>query len=311
MATDLTAAATETDANVSHPINTEAFSATTLIALFAQVMVNKILFWRRRIETVIGQLAPLGGLLPVAGSANAGTDAITIAGHGLSNADRVCLYATSGAALPGGLSASTLYFVINKTNDTIQLSPTSGGAAVDITDAGSGDWYVAKSPASSAILPLLAATANSFAGSITAATITSLGALSSGGACNVGGNLLVAGLLYELQPPIIVANADATITTAPKCYAVPDVTADRTITLANPVSSGQFGGRWTRIAGSSGFSVNFQRVSTVALATLQGNGSAGWVEFRAYDDGGGAGLAWHCVAWGGAQGATGGGVPYA
>jgi len=61
--------------------------------------------------------------------------------HGLSDGD--CVTVASGTTLPSGLSASTYYYVINKTTDTFQLSLTPGGSAVALSDDGTGThtWY--------------------------------------------------------------------------------------------------------------------------------------------------------------------------
>lgn len=67
---------------------------------------------------------------------NPSTEFLASSAHGLSNDDAV--YLISDGTLPAGLSAGTKYYVINKTTDTFQVSLTVGGAAVDITDAGSG-----------------------------------------------------------------------------------------------------------------------------------------------------------------------------
>jgi len=68
---------------------------------------------------------------------NAGTDVITsAAAHGLNNGDRVAF--TSSGTLPAGLATVTEYFVKNQTSTTFQVSATPIGAAVDITDTGSG-----------------------------------------------------------------------------------------------------------------------------------------------------------------------------
>lgn len=69
-------------------------------------------------------------------TANASTNFITSAGHGLSNG--YILKFSTTTTLPAGLSTNTAYFVINKTTDTFQVSLTSGGSAVDITDTGTG-----------------------------------------------------------------------------------------------------------------------------------------------------------------------------
>jgi hypothetical protein len=68
-------------------------------------------------------------------------DAISSNGHGLANTNRVFVSAVAGEALPAGLSATTLYFVVGATTDTFQVSLTSGGAAVDITALGDLAWW--------------------------------------------------------------------------------------------------------------------------------------------------------------------------
>lgn len=70
-------------------------------------------------------------------TANPTTNVLTIAAHGLSNGARVEV-ATLDGILPGGLSADVAYYVVNATTNTLQLSLVNGGAAVDLTDAGSG-----------------------------------------------------------------------------------------------------------------------------------------------------------------------------
>ena len=61
----------------------------------------------------------------------------TSVAHGLSNGDRVKV-SNSAGALPNGLTADTWYYVIGATDDDFQLSLTSGGSAVNISDDGSG-----------------------------------------------------------------------------------------------------------------------------------------------------------------------------
>lgn len=73
-----------------------------------------------------------------------GTATITIASpgvvtrvaHGLENGDRVTL--TTTGALPTGLSASTIYYVVNKTTDDFQLATSSGGTAINTSGSQSG-----------------------------------------------------------------------------------------------------------------------------------------------------------------------------
>lgn len=70
-------------------------------------------------------------------TADAGTDVITTtASHGRSNGDKVKVRCHANGTLAGGLSNTIEYFVINVTATTMKLSLTSGGAAVNITSAG-------------------------------------------------------------------------------------------------------------------------------------------------------------------------------
>lgn len=70
-------------------------------------------------------------------TADASTNTLTSASaHGLSNGARVRIKAHAQGALAGGLDGAIEYFVVSAASTTLQLSLTSGGAAVDITDAG-------------------------------------------------------------------------------------------------------------------------------------------------------------------------------
>lgn len=69
-------------------------------------------------------------------TADAGTDTLTSAAHGLSDADAVMV--TTTTALPAGLVADTMYWVVGATLNTFQLAATEGGVAIDLTTAGTG-----------------------------------------------------------------------------------------------------------------------------------------------------------------------------
>jgi hypothetical protein len=73
-------------------------------------------------------------------TANPSTDVLTAAGHGLVDTTPVRFRSTG--TLPAGLSEDTTYFVRDATTDTFKVSATSGGAAVDVTDAGTGTHTV-------------------------------------------------------------------------------------------------------------------------------------------------------------------------
>jgi microcystin-dependent protein len=69
-------------------------------------------------------------------TATAATDVLNATSHGLEDGDKIFL--SSSTTLPAGLSPNTLYFVRDKDTNTFKLSATSGGAAIDITDTGTG-----------------------------------------------------------------------------------------------------------------------------------------------------------------------------
>jgi hypothetical protein len=73
---------------------------------------------------------------PRAITGTAGDDVIRLAGNPFANGHRVVLVEIAGGAgLTGQSSASlgTIYYVINRTPDSLQLSTTLGGSAVDFT----------------------------------------------------------------------------------------------------------------------------------------------------------------------------------
>lgn len=70
------------------------------------------------------------------GDVDTGTETITITSHGFVDNEIVRL--TSSGTLPVGLTTNTVYYIINATTNTFQLSETSGGSAVDLTSGGSG-----------------------------------------------------------------------------------------------------------------------------------------------------------------------------
>jgi hypothetical protein len=67
------------------------------------------------------------------------TDVLDSPAHGFADGDQVVVWAGLGAGLPAPLAEGTIYFVVNSTTDTLQLSLTSGGAAINLTTIGDGD----------------------------------------------------------------------------------------------------------------------------------------------------------------------------
>jgi hypothetical protein len=74
-------------------------------------------------------------------TADAGADTLTHTAHELEDGETVT-FSNSGGALPGGLSASVLYYVRDSAANTFRVALTSGGSAVDITSAGTGTHSV-------------------------------------------------------------------------------------------------------------------------------------------------------------------------
>ena len=64
-------------------------------------------------------------------------DKLDVAGHPFANDDRV-MVTSSAQDLPAGLDAATVYYVISSATNDFEVSLTSGGGAVDITDDGTG-----------------------------------------------------------------------------------------------------------------------------------------------------------------------------
>lgn len=54
------------------------------------------------------------------------------------------IYLSSTITLPTPLSSNQAYYVVNASGNTFQVSLTQGGAAIDITDSGSGVHYAVR-----------------------------------------------------------------------------------------------------------------------------------------------------------------------
>jgi len=87
---------------------------------------------RFRLETN-SVIQAAGYLLSPTPTANASTDLFTLTNHQLSNDDVVII---SGAGVPGGITSGASYFVVSATANTFAVSSTVGGAAIDLTSAG-------------------------------------------------------------------------------------------------------------------------------------------------------------------------------
>jgi hypothetical protein len=73
------------------------------------------------------------------GTAVAATDTFTFTGHGLVDGRSLTL-----TTPPAGLTAGVVYYVLNSTTNTFQLSATPGGSVIDVTADGAGISLSAK-----------------------------------------------------------------------------------------------------------------------------------------------------------------------
>jgi hypothetical protein len=87
-------------------------------------------------------------------AANA-TERLTITGHGISEGEGPYLVSNSGGALPDGLSASTLYYVIVVDANTLQLAHSPGGDPVGFTDDGTGTHTLTKAVTDEALFEIM------------------------------------------------------------------------------------------------------------------------------------------------------------
>lgn len=76
---------------------------------------------------------------------NSGTDRVVITGHKVQTNDPVVFTpknGLTGSAVPSGIVEGVTYYAINVTANDFQLSATSGGSSVPLTDVGSGNTYM-------------------------------------------------------------------------------------------------------------------------------------------------------------------------
>ena len=92
-------------------------------------------FWNS--STFIGY-APSGGT-PKEFVCTPSTDTITCTAHGFIDTDTIVFFK---GTVPTGLTEGTVYYVRDATTDTFKVAATAGGAAIDLTGAGSTDCQV-------------------------------------------------------------------------------------------------------------------------------------------------------------------------
>lgn len=131
-------------------------------------------------------------------TANASTDVITATGHDYINTLAVTLSVSGGGTLPAPLVAGTTYYIRDVATNTFKLSLTSGGAAIDITNAGTGTFVVIDTP--------LAESTRTIA-EMVRKEISTYGALTNRPAVTVTGPIATSGTTVTLTQNVTINNA--------------------------------------------------------------------------------------------------------
>lgn len=71
-----------------------------------------------------------------------GTNVITGEQGSYPNDTQIVVFANFTGTLPSPLSSALTYYVVGASGNNIQLSATLGGAAINLTDAGTGEFYI-------------------------------------------------------------------------------------------------------------------------------------------------------------------------
>lgn len=117
----------------------KALSASLVFDVAAGTTVRWIGFWDAvTAGGFLGMTPNGGGVIQDFVVPDIANDILECVAHGFSTGDTVVVWGVSGDPLPTPLVEGTVYFVIAATTDDLQLSLTSGGAAVNITAIGAG-----------------------------------------------------------------------------------------------------------------------------------------------------------------------------
>jgi hypothetical protein len=86
-----------------------------------------------------GRAVAPNGAAPKEFIVDATADTIQSPAHGYANGTTIVFY---GGTAPGGLTAGTIYFVVNTATDTFKVAATLGGSAIDLTSQATSDCVV-------------------------------------------------------------------------------------------------------------------------------------------------------------------------
>lgn len=256
--------------------------------------INKRARWlRNRLDGLLGTFQLIEAV-------DSGTDKITITGHSIP-ANTVVRVASVGGTIPGGLAANVGYFAKISDADNIQLSTSSGGAAINITSSGTGTLYLYRVADG---FNAFVSSAVTFAGGYALPIAVSLKGVflyvvSVYGGTFVGPVAFSGTGAYRIDRTASLADADAAITLEDQDFRhCPDVTANRTITIDEPAARG-LSCRIARTLHANAFAAVFRRAQDASI--IGRLNAVGGLHLESYDSGDGLGITWHAAGMGGAD----------
>ena len=312
------------------PIVGDAHTPAAYCADLGQLTQNEVFLFNRLIKTLLGTFKTY-----VAAAVNVATNEITLTAHGIA-ANTVVRYGNVGGtdmAATGMLapdvtvdSLSTTPLYVNVVDaDTITLALTSGGAAIDITNAGSGTHYLWIVPASADALMhtafttgagntipagALRVTLASYYAALNGCTFT--GAVVCSAALTTSSTLTCNGTVTHNNAKTVHTGAGAYVVrrtaslndAATQTYSgygadmlyIPNVSQNTTYTISDPPEAGIGPVRYSRRNVGSGFAVAIRRGDASLMATLPDTG-ASWVDLWSHEQDGA--LMWHVEGHGG------------
>lgn len=244
-----------------------------------------------RTKWLRGQQDKVFGTFQKVESVSAAGDTLTLTAHGLVN-NNVVHVASVGGAVPSPLFANFALYVIKIDDDTIKLALTSGGGAIDLTDAGTGDIYVFRAAAS--LDALVHTSFSTLKGDVIPAGnarltlaayyMPTLGGAFVGEVTRSGDNATTVDRVGTF------ADSSVTLTIQTKdLWVCPDVTANRSNALNDPPKAG-LRSRIVRTQIAGGFTMTILRGDASTVGVLA---TKCFLDVESYDAGDGLGLAWH------------------
>ena len=104
----------------------------------ASSVVEFVGFWTASSGGTFAGMFPGGNYAAYTFAAPSSTSVLLAPGSAYANGTTVVVFNTSGSALPSGLTAGTVYYVVSASGDSFELSATSGGSAITLSGDGSG-----------------------------------------------------------------------------------------------------------------------------------------------------------------------------